>query len=408
VFLGLWPTGRIAEVRILHIITGLSTGGAEMLLYRLLARTEQAGHQARVISLTDVGQVGEKIRSLRVPVEALGMRRGIPNPALLFRLACRIGRTRPDVIQTWMYHANLAGGLAARLAGVSPVVWGIHYTTFGPQVKRMTAWTNRICARLSGWLPARIVCCAETARRIHVAQGYDAARTLVIPNGIDLEAYGPSSAARAGVRQELGLAQGTPLIGLVARFDAQKDHQNFVAAAGRLHVCFPGIHFLLCGQAVTGENRRLVQWIHQTGARHHFHLLGPREDISRLTAALDIACSSSAFGEAFPLVIGEAMACAVPCVVTDVGDSACIVGDTGRVVPPKNPEALARAWLDLLQMHPDARQTLGSRARQRIQLNFSLQKTAQAYTSLYESLLNRVEPARADAIREYPVLKAGT
>ncbi len=395
-------------MRILHIITGLSTGGAEMLLYRMLARTEQAKHQAQVISLTDVGPVGEKIRSLGGSVEALGMRRGIPNPALLLRLAYRIGRIRPDVIQTWMYHANLAGGLAARLARVWPVVWGIHCTTFDPQVNRMTAWTNRICARLSRWLPARVVCCAKSGRRIHIAQGYDPARTLVIPNGIDLGTFQPDPAARDGVRQELGLSQGTPLIGLVARFDAPKDHHNFVEAAGRLRACFPGVHFLLCGQAITWQNKKLVQWINQTGARDHFHLLGLREDVPRLTAALDIACSASSFGEAFPLVIGEAMACAVPCVVTDVGDSACIVGDTGRVVPPKNPESLARAWLDLLQMHPDARQALGSRARQRIESNFSLQKAAQAYTSLYESLLNRVEPARAGAIREYPALKPGT
>src|SRR6185503_9929721 len=131
-----------------------------------------------------------------------------------------------------------------------------------------------------------------------------------------------------------------PLIGLVGRFDPQKDHRNFIAAAAILHRSCPDVHFLLCGDNVTWENAKLRGWIEETGLRKQYRLVGRRQDMARLTAALDIGTSSSSYGEGFPNVIGEAMSCGVPCVVTDIGDSALIVGQTGRVVPAQNPEAL--------------------------------------------------------------------
>lgn len=377
-------------IKLMHLITDLDTGGAEMMLYKLLFRMDRTAFEAEVISLTDTGPISEKIEALGVSVRALGMRRGMPNPVSVLRLALWLWRDRPLIIQTWMYHANLIGGLAAKLSGGIPVIWGIHNSTLdAKRSKWRTIWIARVCARFSRWLPARIVSCAEVSRQIHIALGYAPERMVVIPNGFDLATFRPDPAARLAVRQELGIATDASLIGLVGRFDPIKDHHNFVHAAGWLHARRPEVHFLLCGDAVTWENQQLVEWIKMAGIRDRCHLLGRQEDIPRLTAALDLA-SSSSYGESFPLVIGEAMACGVPCVVTDVGDSAQIVGDTGRVVPPKNPQALAEAWCELIEMEPTVRAQLGLAARHRVEEHFSLPAIVARYEKLYDELLSQL------------------
>jgi len=382
--IGIW----IRMMRISHIITGLNTGGAEMMLYKLLGSMGREDFEQEVISLTDIGLVGAKIQTFGVRVRALGMRRGVPNPLAVLKLAGWLRRSRPVVIQTWMYHADLIGGVAAKLAGGVPVAWGIRHSNLDPQGNKCsTIWTARVCAKLSRYLPARIVCCSEASRRVHTALGYTAGKMVVIPNGFDLDLFRPDITARLTVRQELGIPDNALLIGLVARFDPQKDHGNFVEAAAMLHRQKPTTHFLLCGDGVDWDNNLLAQWIDAAGLRSHFHLLGRGQDISRLTAALDIASSSSSFGEGFPNVIGEAMACGVPSVVTDVGDSAMIVRDTGGVVPPRDPAALAEAWRDLIDQGEDVRLRLGEAARRRIEENFSLPIIAGYYENLYREMV---------------------
>jgi len=237
-------------------------------------------------------------------------------------------------------------------------------------------------------VPRRIVSCSETARRIHASLGYAAEKMIVIPNGFNLEQFSPDEQAGGSVRQELGISADAELVGLVARFDPQKDHYNFVQAAAGIKVSLPQAHFLLCGDGITWENHLLAGWIDAQGLRDHFHLLGRREDIPRLSAALDVACSSSAYGEAFSNALGEAMACGVPCVVTDVGDSAYIVGDTGKVVAPNDPQALAAAVVELLELPHDRRRELGQAARRRMQQRFDIQAVVNQYEQLYGSLLD--------------------
>ena len=216
---------------------------------------------------------------------------------------------------------------------------------------------------------------------------------MVIPNGFDLAAFKPDAKARTAVREELGISQEALLIGLVGRFDPQKDHRNFVAAAARLRAYCPQVHFLLCGDGVNWNNAELTGWIGEAGLRQQFHLLGRREDMPRLTAALDISSTSSSYGEGFPNVIGEAMACGVACAITDVGDSAFIVGETGLVVPPRDPEALAHAWKKLIEMGPEGRQKLGETARKRILENFSLPDIVARYEALYKEVVRRKQIA---------------
>lgn len=384
-------------MKVMHVITGLNTGGAEMMLYRLLSRTDRTLFKPEVVSMTDVGPVGDRIRGLGVPVRALGMRRGVPNPLGVLRLARWIRENPPHAIQTWMYQADLLGGVAARLCGGIPVAWGIHSTNLDPRkVSRLKVLTVRACARSSRLLATRIVCCSESTRNYHQELGYVADKMLVILNGSDLTAYKPDSDAYKSMREELRIRQGQPLVGLVARFDPAKDHHNFVRAAALLHARLPEVNFVLCGDGITWANPQLTGWIDATGIRDSFHLLGRRTDVPRLTAALDVASSASLYGEAWPLTIGEAMACGVPCVVTNVGDQASMVGQTGRVVPPGDPEALADAWYEILAMSWDERTQLGMAARRYAEEHFSLEEAVAKYERLYRELGDIKE--RSDAL----------
>jgi glycosyltransferase involved in cell wall biosynthesis len=375
-------------IKILHIATGLGMGGAETSLANLMAFTDRAEFEPRVLSLSDNQPVGERIRALGIPVDALGMRPGRIVPADFFRLTRTLREIKPDLIQTWMYHADLLGSLAAPLARNPPVVWGLHMTVDDMQsVKRGTRLVIRVNALLSRWSPVRIVCCAENTRLSHAHLGYAAAKMTVIPNGFDLSKFQPDESARAGVRAELKLSPETKLVGMAARFHPQKDHANFVATAARLHEKMPEVHFILWGKDINWDNRTLAGWIDAAALRDRFHLLDLRLDAPRLTAALDVSTLSSR-GEAFPMVIGESMACAVPCAVTDVGDAASMVADTGRTVPPADAAALARAWQELLALPAEERSRLGQRARQRVMEQYDIRKTSTQYADLYRDIIS--------------------
>jgi glycosyltransferase involved in cell wall biosynthesis len=379
-----------APFRMTFIITDLLTGGAELMLARLLGALDREKFAPRVIALIDDGPVGEKLRALGVPVETLGLPPGSPLGAgrAVLQLTRMLRAERPVLVQTWMYHADLLGGLAAKLAG-APVVWSIRNHALDPAVlKRSTRMVVSLCAVLSRVIPQRVVTNAGATAQVHIEAGYDASRMVVIPNGFDLEIFKPDPSARQWLRTELGLPPDTPLVGLAARFDPMKDHRSFARAAGLAALQNPAIHFVLFGEGVDPANPQLTGWLQESGAAPFTHLLGSRADVPRLLAALDVAALSSV-GEAFSNVIAEAMACGVPCAVTDVGDSALIVGQTGRVSPPNDPAALAASWLELLALPAAERQALGAAARRRIVENYSLAHSAAQFTDLYETLIRR-------------------
>ncbi len=373
-------------MNILHLITDLDTGGAETMLLRLLSRIDREAFQVEVGSLTSVGPIGKQIEALGIPVWALGMKRGIPGPGALYRFYRRLQDHPPELIQTWMYHADLLGALGS--PGSIPLVWGVHNTVLEPGAsKRLTRWTARMCARLSKRKPARIVCCSEASRRVHSALGYDHSKMIVIPNGFDLERFRPDPETRLALRQELGLERDSLLIGLAARFDPVKGYRDFIEAASLFRKSSDlDVHFVLCGKNVEWSNRELSSWIEKAGLEERFHLLGPREDMPRFFAALDLSASSST-SEAFPLAIGEAMASGIPCAVTNAGDSALIVGDTGRVVPAGDPQAMANAWRGLLELPPEQRVQRGLAARARIAERYELGHIVARYSELYREIL---------------------
>jgi glycosyltransferase involved in cell wall biosynthesis len=226
---------------------------------------------------------------------------------------------------------------------------------------------------------------SQAGIRFHEALGYKPKRWLYVPNPLDLEKFRPDPNARAELRRELGVAPNVTLIGLVARFDPMKDHSNFISAGRFLSNYRADLHFVLVGRKIDTSNELLMQQIRSSGIADRFHLLGPRSDINRITAGFDIACSSS-IGEGSPNVVGEAMACGVPCLVTDVGDSAMIVGHTGKVVPAKDPKAFAEACQSLLDIAPEERQRLGFCARELAEERFSLRSVVGRYETLYEQV----------------------
>lgn len=382
-------------MRVLHVITGLNLGGAETMLYRLLRASDRVNDAHEVVSLTDCGVVGRRIEALGIAVTALGMRR-TPDPRPVLRLARVVEHARADVVQTWMYHADLVGGVAAALAGTAKVAWGIHHSTVDrAHTRHTTRLVVALGAKLSRWIPDRIVAVSRASRDVHVSAGYDARKFVVIPNGFDVTEFRQDPASRRDVRRELGV-DDVVLIGLVARVHPYKDHPNFLRAAAVLSRRRNDVRFLLCGEGATRENRTLVTAISEHGLRDRVLLLGTRTDVSRIMNALDVATLSS-ITEAFPLVIGEAMACGVPCVVTDVGDSAFLVGDTGRVVRPRSPEELADGWEALVELGFDGRRVLGAAARARIEQHFSLPRIAAEYAGLYRRMLDGVRAGGGEA-----------
>jgi len=371
-------------------------GGAEVMLHRLLEASNPEEMSHEVVSLTELGVVADRIRQLGIRTHALRMGRNrfrIPDPVKVLRLIEFIRASRPDVVQTWLYHADLLGGLAAKLAGGARIFWGIHNNTLDTDlIRRTTRWTAAMCARLSRSIPDAIVTVSLAARDLHVAAGYDPLKFVFIPNGFDVSLFRPDPGSRREVREELGLAHNATAIGLMARVDPQKDHLNFVRAAALLARREPDVRFLLCGEGATPDNHELVGAITRHGLVERVLLLGFRSDMPHILNGLDI-CTLSSASEAFPVAIGEAMACGIPCVVTDVGDCAYLVGDTGRVVPPRDPEALAEAWDALVRLDPEGRRRLGLAARERIAAHFSLPRTADAYAALYRRALGGMTPA---------------
>ena len=362
------------------------------MLLKLLFSTDRERFLPFVVSLTDKGTIGLRIEALGVPVYALGMRRGVPSPRILLDLARVVRQEQPQIVQGWMYHGNIVAQLASLFTERStPILWNIRGTHTNLREKSfLTAFIIWLGARLSS-LPTAIINNSYVSALSHEQKlGYRTGKWKVIPNGFDTNIFIPSNDAKIKLRSELGISPETIIIGLIGRYHPIKDHAGFLKAASFLLQKHPEVHFVLIGEKIDEDNSELKSFLREIHLRKAVHLLGVREDISYLTAAFDIATSSS-LAEGFPNVVGEAMSCEVPCVVTDVGDSARIVGDTGRVVPLGNPEKLADAWTELIIMDAEDRKKLGKLARQRIIDNFSLLSVVSQYQNLYVDVFKRKE-----------------
>lgn len=370
--------------RVTFITTGLGTGGAEMMLWQLATRLDRARFAPSVISLTPGGKYADLLRQGNVRVESLDLPPGKFTLRALMRLFAISRRRRPDVLVGWMYHGCLAAMLAKLfLLRRVPVVWSIRQSLYSLALeKKGSAWVIRALAPLSFFADI-ITYNSKVSARQHEDLGYRPGKRRLISNGFDLLRWQPRP-EKPGVPGPFHVWGHGPFIGRFGRYATMKDYPTFLEAAARILKEIPDVHFILAGTHVDDSNESLRAEIASLGLTGHVHLLGERSDLPELTAALDIAVSSSAFGEGFPNVVGEAMACAVPVVATDIGDSAEVLGDAGRLVPPKNPEALANACLELLRIPADQRRLLGARGRRRIEEQFSLSATAQQFAALLE------------------------
>lgn len=375
-----------ATFRVVHVITGLGQGGAEAVLFRLATFPDQTV-QHIVVSLTDDGVYGQRLQAAGIAVHTLGMMRGRVSLRGLVKLRRLLIELRPDAVQTWMYHADLIGGLVARSAGVRAIAWGIRNS--GAHLQRSSRSARlvlKLCAMLSGRVPAVIVCAARDSAVKHKQYGYRADRLFVIANGYDLSRYQPDIVARQRVRHQWHIADNETVIGCVARWDPLKDHANLLGAVALLRQDYPSLRCALVGRGMTPDNAELGALMDRLGVRDQVLLLGPSDDVPAVMNALDLHVLSSC-AEGFPNVVAEAMACATPCVVTDVGDAGHIVGDTAPIVPAENPQALAQGIASALQnIHEQGRQRVGDLGRARVLAEFDLVHMVASYDAVWRRI----------------------
>ena len=378
-----------SPIEVMHVVTSLDVGGAETVLARLAAGDAAGAVSHSVVSLKPGGALRARLEADGIPVRDLGIERNRDAPGGLLRLAAAIRDARPTVVHSWLYHADLLATLALALSGrrrATRLIWGVRCSDMDmSRYARGSRFILTLLPRLSRRADL-VLCNAEAGRAVHQRLGYRPARWRVVPNGVDVERFRPRPGERSAVRGELGVNDEHFVIGMCARVDPKKDHATFVKAAGALAETVPEARFVLIGAGTGEPGSPLDRAIARSGIGSRFVRLGLRRDVDRLHAALDIATLSSAFGEGFPNVVAEAMACGVPCAVTNVGDSAAIVGDTGFVVPPHDPEALATAWMQLRSEGCDARAARGAEARRRIAERYSLAAMIHAYRTIYDEL----------------------
>ncbi len=366
--------------RICHLITGLDVGGAEHALARLCPALAHRGYDQIVVTMIPGGAFAADLQRVGIPVRSLGMRRRSPSMIGFIRLARELHRFRPDILQTWMYHADLLGTLVLPFVPPTRLAWNLRSTDMGSAGGLGLKLVVKSLAALSR-IPHAIVANSAAGQSEHVNAGYRKRGWSIIHNGVDTERFRPIHAERAKLRAEIGVPAESPLIGLIARVHPMKDHRTFLLAARRLLMLRPDARFLLAGLGCEAGAEPLAGMIREYGLEPHLSLLGIRSDLPRVYPALDLACLSSACGEGTPNVLLEAMACGVPCVATDVGDCRDVIGPCGRIVAPGDPAALATAWIEVLA------QELANASRTRAVNQFSDSNTSARYDALYRELL---------------------
>ncbi|MEA2326120.1 MAG: hypothetical protein QOE68_1079 [Thermoanaerobaculia bacterium] len=376
-------------IRIVHVITGLSAGGAERTMINVARGLDPGRFQSQVISLSRDRTLAGALHSAGIPLTTLDAR---PFASLgigpLLRVWRFLRQEKPDIVQTWLPDADIVGGLAARMAGI-PVIWNIRASLSDSGWKPFAAsirlrMVERVCAAMSGVIPRMIISCSgvEVNRNLRL---YRQEKIRVIGNGVDVDVFKPDPAARAEVRTELGVDDETPLLGMVARFHPVKDYATFFAAARGIIETRPHVRFLLCGAGMEPANAALTRMIRSHGLERSVLRLGYRDDVARIFAALDVHLFSSR-SESFSNVLLEAMAAGVPCASTDVGEARAIIGDAGRIVPPRNAGALAAAARELIDLPPAEMTALRVSARQRVAERFKVQSMVANYAALYENV----------------------
>ena len=372
--------------KICHVIITLRfLGGAERMLVRLLMANPEFSDQRMVLVLRHAGEWGEQLKLAGVTVHELGMQSALDIPRVFIQLQQLMREFQPDIVQTWMYHADLLGGLAAWFSGYKTIIWGIRRTSLSFYDTKATWLIMKVCAWLSGWLPRKIICVAEAGRKAHIQSGYNANLMAVISNGFDFDNLTATIEQRNALRSAYGLLEDDLVIGCVGRFNSAKGQYNFIKAAALIAVNYPNVRYMLVGLNCHTSNTQLIAWITKNRLQGSFILLGERTDIPICLAAMDIFCMPSRT-EGFPNALGEAMAMGLPCVATDVGDTKILVGDTAALVPAQDELSLAHALIGLITMTKEQRFQMGEKARDHVLAEFSIEKACERYSAVYQQI----------------------
>tara|TARA_B100000131_G_C18123819_1_gene613929 strand:+ start:2648 stop:3805 length:1158 start_codon:yes stop_codon:yes gene_type:complete len=373
-----------SSMKILHIISGLKGGGAENILYRLCQHDKE--HRHVIISLTDSQDDGMLPNKEYVSVHKLNFSNRKINLFELFKLYKHIKQIKPDVVQTWMIHADMIGGIVARLAGVNNIFWSVHYTNLVKgKSKRLTILLTKINAFLSYFIPKKIIYCAEKSREVQESLGFKKTKGVVVQNGYDVESFIQNTSLGSKFRNELDIHPEAFVIGHVGSYHPLKDQANLVKALTLLDQRGFNFYAVFAGANLDNNNDSLVSLIKHKGLSNRVHLLGRRNDIPSIMNGIDLFILSSE-SEAFPNVLNEAMACGTPCVSTDVGDASLILGDTGWIVPSKDSESLYSSVIKAAQEKESNHRSWLQRSiacRQRIVQKFSLEKMVKKYKEVW-------------------------
>ena len=369
----------------LHIITSLNIGGAESMLHRLIKFKPELIDSTIVVSLTDDGKIGLMLKDMGVTVISLEMRNWFSILSVIFKLKKIIQKEKPKIIHTWMYHANLLGGIAALMANNKNIIWSIRRSNLKYSESISTFFVMKIGALLSNIIPRKIVSVAESGVKNHEKYGYKKNKMIVIPNGFDLIKLKRDLLQRKIIRRKLDIFDDQLIIGSVGRFHDSKDYESLVASAPAVIRKFKNIKYMLIGRDIDSKNFTLMNWIAKTGYSSHFLLLGEINDVAKYMSAMDIFCLSS-ITEGFPNVVGEAMSMALPCVVTDVGDIKKLVGDTAIIVEPSNKQMLSQGLCEMLSHNTVKRNKIGLKGRQKVEGEFPLSLICKKYYDLYASM----------------------
>jgi glycosyltransferase involved in cell wall biosynthesis len=376
----------------MFVITGLGVGGAEAMLIKLLGQKSFADDEIMVVSLLGSGARSAEVIALGHQLEHLGISRSFCSWWRIFTLYRLIRTFKPDLIHSWMYHADLVAGIMGKLAGTHHIIWSIRQSNLAHNYnKRSTLLVVKACALLSHFIPSKILSNSTVARQSHIETGYKADKINIIANGFDLERFAPKKSLRSAFRDRLNIAETTPLVGLVARFDPVKNHAGFFEAAQTIHTAMPDVRFVLAGTNITVENQTLMAMIDKAGLQQQTYLLGAQNDIASIMNGIDVLLSS-AHGEAFPNVLGEAMACGTPCVATDVGDCKTIIGDMGGVVEAGDMPKLAKETIAILSLSIKERSMFSIAAHKHIKRHFEIGNIASDFKAfflqVYENRIN--------------------
>jgi len=371
-------------MHIIHIIIGLNTGGAEKMLLRLVKAHSNSNITHQIISLTDIGDVGEEMKDLGFDVKSLGLT-GYKNILKVsFMLFTILRESRPDIVQTWMYHADLIGGVVAKISGVENIIWGIRSSDITQGGSRLTIFLRWVCSKLSYFIPKLIICAGDNSRITHESLGYKSSIMRSIPNGFDVKIFLNQNDSYHINRKLLNYAHEDIVIGWVGRFNHIKGPDIFIKTANMLSEKFNNLKFLIIGNEMTKGNSKISDLIENEHS-NKFNFLGQRQDMPELFSAMDIFCLSSR-SEGFPNALGEAMLMKKACVATDAGDSRLLLDETGIIVKKNSIDSLFYGLNQMICLNEKKRLELGQKAHNRIVENYNLEKCINRFNEIYKEV----------------------